>query len=417
MEPGRGAATVAAAAEAVVARASIARASLAGREAAAALAAVDAVPLKEPGMNIVLMQALFRGSLARKRVERLRKGRGMKAEVLQASSADFTLSENSHVLNEFRRHTEASAMLAVTNAPQNLREPLLKTLGAAFMRLMRCHEASKKVRRCRTLADLLDAAHGALVDALSFDRSDAPKLSATVHQVCPMQADGSGAPGDELLDLGDFCFMEARRLPFVEPALEARDTLLWSERTEIEEVASDVGLYELRPMEGGRPVVEGERRRGSGDAAATFWGRTDKKSRNEYTTRAKRSRMETRLATGSVPKETSVLASAGVVDGAAAVVCVAVNQGGEPFTVDDRLIMHFRRTLRATTTARATGRSSRRWKTRRPMTSVASSAARARPRPSGARRPTGCLGSSPGASTPSGRRRSRRSGTCEPCVF
>ena len=72
--------------------------------------------------------------------------------------------------------------------------------------------------------------------------------------------------------------MEARRLPFVEPALEARDTLLWSERTEIEEVASDVGLYELRPMEGGRPVVEGERRRGSGDAAATFWGRTDKKS-------------------------------------------------------------------------------------------------------------------------------------------
>ena len=77
---------------------------------AAALAAVDA-PLKEPGMNIVLMQALFRGSLARKRVERLRKGRGMKAEVLQASSADFTLSENSHVLNEFRRHTEASAML------------------------------------------------------------------------------------------------------------------------------------------------------------------------------------------------------------------------------------------------------------------------------------------------------------------
>ena len=130
-------------------------------------------------MNIVLMQALFRGSLARKRVERLRKGRGMKAEVLQASSADFTLSENSHVLNEFRRHTEASAMLAVTNAPQNLREPLLKTLGAAFMRLMRCHEASKKVRRCRTLADLLDAAHGALVDALSFDRSDASKLSAT----------------------------------------------------------------------------------------------------------------------------------------------------------------------------------------------------------------------------------------------
>ena len=53
------------------------------------------------------------------------------------------------MLNEFRRHTEASAMLAVTNAPQNLREPLLKTLGAAFMRLMRCHEASKKVRRCR----------------------------------------------------------------------------------------------------------------------------------------------------------------------------------------------------------------------------------------------------------------------------
>ena len=81
MEPGRGAATVAAAADAVVARASITRASLAGREAAAALAAVDAVPLKEPGMNIVLMQALFRGSLARKRVERLRKGRGMKAEV------------------------------------------------------------------------------------------------------------------------------------------------------------------------------------------------------------------------------------------------------------------------------------------------------------------------------------------------
>ena len=45
-----------------------------------------------------------------------------------------------------------------------------------------------------------------------------------------------------------------------------------------------------------------------------------------------------------------------------------------------------RRVVESVALARATGRSSRRWKTRRPLTSVASSAARARPRPSGASR-------------------------------
>ena len=223
-------------------------------------------------------------------------------------------------------------MLAVTNAPQNLREPLLKTLGAAFMRLMRCHEASKKVRRCRTLADLLDAAHGALVDALSFDRSDASKLSATVHQVCPMQADGSGAPGDELLDLGDFCFMEARRLPFVEPALEARDTLLWSER-EIEEVASDVGCTSCGRWRA--PAGRGRRRRGRASPRRSGGAPTRRAAMS--TRREPALRMETRLATGSVPKETSVLASAA--SSTARRRWWRRRQPGRRAVLDDRLIM------------------------------------------------------------------------------
>ena len=192
------------------------------------------------------------------------------------------------VVTDLRQHTEHSAHVAASNSPQQLRVPLLRSLGGATQRLLRCLRATSTIRRAHSMEALVDQANASLLDL----------VGGSVAAIYQVHTDTSGANGP-MLELGGHCFVEARHLPFVGEALTQGETLL----------LSDAGAYQCPP---GSPRVGLYRVAPSGtqDEQAEplhFWGHTGKQWQSFYSRRLRRPGWEVLLARDA-PAIASVLA-------------------------------------------------------------------------------------------------------------